>query len=431
MAVRFRAGFARRDVTPAAGTPMSGFVARTGGATGVHDRLWARAAAFDDGQRTLMAVVIDVLAVDAALTSAVRSVVAARAGVAPEDVVLAATHTHGGPAVLRDALLGDVEEGVREHLVDRAVAAALAALADLSDAEVAFAVGHEPTVARNRRVAGGLTDPDVPIALVRRRGAVAGVVTGYACHPVVLGPDNRRFTRDYPGAMLDALESRWPGSVALFLTGACGQLNTGHPATASLTVEPSKHRSFAAARDYGRRLSAAAIAAAHAARPLRSAPLRAARRVVTLPLDPPPRDPHIDLAAWRAELAASPPDAHARRADLAARVAWAERVAPRPLAPVEVEAACWAIGDLAVAWFPGEVFVEHGLDLKAADGGPLIVVSNALDAPGYLPHASAYPAGGYEVAEAFRYYGRPGPFAPQAGEALAGTMGALLQEVRA
>ena len=443
-----QAGFARRDVTPPAGTPLSGFVVRTSGALDAHDRLWARAAAFADGARRLVAVVLDVIAVDAALTAEVRAGVAARSGLDPTDLVLAATHTHGGPALLAEALLGPVAPGVREALAAGAIAAAVAALDDLDDAELAYAVGREAGVARNRRVPGGPIDPDVPVLLVRRGGVVAGVLTGYACHAVTLGPDNLRFTRDFPGAMLDALEARWPGAVALFLTGCCGQVNTGHVATASLTGEPSPRRTFAMARAHGERLAAAAIAAAHDARPLTAAPLRAARRAVALPLQAPASAPAADLAAWRAELAhleaadaaaARASTAHAatarasaaRRADLETRIAWAERIAPRPLAPVEVEAACWALGELAIAWFPGEVFVEHGLELKAADGGALIAVANALDAPGYVPHASAYPEGGYEVAEAFRYYGRPGPYAPAAGERLAATMHALLQEVRA
>lgn len=449
MALRFRAGFGRRDVTPAAGTPMSGFVVRTAAATGCHDPLWARAAAFDDGGRRLVAIALDVLAVDADLTAAVRAGVAAAGAAAAEDVVVAATHTHGGPALLPGALLGAVAPGVRERLIDGAVAAARAAIADLADAELAFAVGREANMARNRRVPGGPIDPDVPLVLVRRGGKVAGLLTGYACHPVVLGPDNLAFTRDYPGAMLDALEAHWPGALALFLTGCCGQVNTGHPASASLTAEASPHRTFAAARAHGEHLAAVAIEAAGQARGLRPSPLRAARRTVALPIGAPPTDPTADLAAWRAELealaavadggddapardaAGRAPDDAARRADLTALVAWAEGVAPRPRTPVTVEVACWALGDLAIAWFPGEVFVEHGLGLKAADTRPLLVVANALDAPGYVPHASAYPAGGYEVAGAFRYYGRPGPYAPSAGEALAATMHALLEEVRA
>ena len=271
-------------------------------------------------------------------------------------------------------------------------------------------------------------------ALPSRRGGVpVGVVTSYACHPVVLGPDNHRFTRDYPGYLLDAVEERWPGCIALFLSGCSGQVNSGHLASASLTGEPTASRTFEVAQDLGERLAGAALAAIErGARPVRATPLRVAHARVRLPLGPPLSDPAADLATWRAELASLGTADADRRAILRALVTWAERIAGAPAADVEVEVACWGLGELALAWFPGEVFVEHGLELKADDGrGTLVTVANALDAPGYLPHASAYPAGGYEVAEAFRFYGRPGPYRPEAGEAVGAAMRALLQEVRA
>ena len=39
--------------------------------------------------------------------------------------------------------------------------------------------------------------------------------------------------------------------------------------------------------------------------------------------------------------------------------------------------------------------------------------------PGYIPAREDYPAGGYEVAEAHRYYGLPAAFAPGSAEQLA------------
>nr|MBA2755373.1 alkaline ceramidase [Chloroflexia bacterium] len=51
--------------------------------------------------------------------------------------------------------------------------------------------------------------------------------------------------------------------------------------------------------------------------------------------------------------------------------------------------------------------------------------------PGYIPHQSAYPAGGYEVDEAHRYYGYPACFAPEAGEAIVATALDLLADVTA
>jgi hypothetical protein len=427
------AGFAAVDVTPSGSAVLSGFAVREAPSVGVHDPLYARAMVLDDGHRRVAVIVLDVIGVDAALVRTVRSRLAAQAGVGPDDVFVAATHTHGGPAVLVDALLGAVDPMVRARLAAGAVAAAVAAIAALAPAEVEVAMGREDTVAHNRRVPDGPIDPDVPVVVVRRAGDVVGVVTGYACHPVTLGADNRWVTRDYPGFVVDALEAHWPGSVALFLTGCSGQVNTGHAASASLSAAPAARRTFAEARRLGQRLARVVVDQVDggAARAIAGRTLRVAHRRVSLPFGPPATAPSEDLQRWRAAL--TDPREAACWPLIRAQVAWAERVlSGAPRGAEVVEAACLGFGELAFAWFPGEVFVEHGLDLKAAvaSEGPVVTVANALDAQGYVPYRTAYPAGGYEVEEAFRYYGRPGPFLPTAGERLAAAMLELVDGVR-
>src|SRR5690606_35191951 len=153
-------------------------------------------------------------------------------------------HTHGGPAVLRDAFLGDVSEEARARVVAGAVEAALGALRDLPPAELSYAVGSEPHVARNRRVPGGASDPRVPALRAGRQGRRDVGLVGYACHAVVLGPDSRLGTRESPGFLVDALEAGLPGTDAVFLGGCSGQVNTGHGAEASLELTSTPRRSF-------------------------------------------------------------------------------------------------------------------------------------------------------------------------------------------
>lgn len=91
-----------------------------------------------------------------------------------------------------------------------------------------------------------------------------------------------------------------------------------------------------------------------------------------------------------------------------------------------------ALGDLCLAIYPGEVFVEFGLELKARFvGHQVIPLAYGNAAPGYLPHRSAYPQGGYEVVEAYRYYGQRAPFTAEAGERLQATMTRLVAEALA
>jgi hypothetical protein len=76
---------------------------------------------------------------------------------------------------------------------------------------------------------------------------------------------------------------------------------------------------------------------------------------------------------------------------------------------------------LPLLFLPGEVFAGTALAIRAqlpASPTPF-VVSLANGNPGYIPARADYPAGGYEVTEAHRYYGLPAAFAPGGAELLA------------
>src|SRR5205823_4477259 len=103
--------------------------------------------------------------------------------------------------------------------IDAAVAARVAA-------RLEFGVGADSGIARNRRHAGGITDPALPIVrLVARDGTVIAIIAAYACHPVVLASNNLLWTADYPGFVRAAIERIFPGAIALFLTGCTGEAN--------------------------------------------------------------------------------------------------------------------------------------------------------------------------------------------------------------
>jgi neutral ceramidase len=402
-------------------------VVRQRPALGVHDRLYARALALDDGRSRCCLVMLDLIGVDRDLTRAIR-----RATAAPQvTVAVVATHTHGGPPILSGAGLGPVDPAYRARVVRDAARAAADALADLRPATLRLGVGHDATIGRNRRDEQGPIDPDVAVLRVDRDGALAGLLVSYACHPVTLGPDNLLLTRDYPGALVDELERRHPGAVAAFAPGCCGQIGTGHRAEDSFRSGAASGRTFAEAERIGRSLAATATAAAAAALagPPLAGPLRIAISAVDLPLAPPPARTDADRAAWSLELSRLAGDDD-RAAMLRALLAWADGVARAPRRRTRVEAICIGLGDACLALYPGEVFVEFALALKAAfPRRRVVTIACANAAPGYLPHASAYPAGGYEVDEAYRFYAQPGPFPPEAGERLQAAMLDLAQQV--
>nr|WP_256515602.1 alkaline ceramidase [Alsobacter ponti] len=401
---------------------MAGFVARPGPATGTHDRLTARALAVGD---TALAVV-DVVALDPQTSARIR----ARARLPAERIVIAALHNHGGPVSTVQGLGGGPDAAWLAAMEDACVAALDAALAAQRPARLLFAEGADPGVARNRREPGGPVDPALPVlAFVGLDGAPIAHLVSYACHPVVLGADNTLWTADYPHFVRAEIERRNPGTVALFATGCAGELNTGHTAHGSITTAANPLRTFAEAERIGRRI---AECASVAMRPLDATGVDALDASVTLDFARNEPAPPAEMAArWRAELAGAEP---ARRLLLESWIAWAEGPALLPLEPHAARVGALRWGPALIASLPGEIFAETGValrrDLEAGGAGPSIVLAYADECLGYVPPASQYAKGGYEVAEAHRYYGARAAYAPGSAERLADAARGLAARLR-
>jgi neutral ceramidase len=412
--VTLLAGAAVVDITPPAGLAMSGFVARTTPATGAHDPLTARALAVGD----TVLVVVDVVALSAATCARIR----AQLPLPDEAIVIAALHTHGGPVPTVENLGGAADPAFMVRLEEGCVAAARAALDGRRSARLLFGNGPDPGVARNRRHPGGPTDAAMPMLVAMGEdGYPIAHLLSHACHPVVLGADNTLYTADYPGFARLAVEAAHPGTVAVFLTGCAGEANTGHTAHGSISIAANPSRTFAEARRVGEAVAAAALAAPLA--PLGNA-VACACAAVELPLQRRETEPpHVLAARWRHETATTADPA--RRALLAAWIAWAEGPALSDPSP-QVERVCvlrW--GGLSLVALPGEIFAATALVIRAGAGGPGIVGCYADSCRGYIPPLQEYPFGGYEVDEAHRYFGMPAGYAPGAAERLAETATAL------
>lgn len=398
-----RAGACVLDVTPPAGLRMAGFAAREAPALGAHDPLTVRALAVDD----TALVVADVIALDEHACRRIR----ARAALPDAAIVAAATHTHGGPATLPGRLGGGEDPAFLQRLEDACVAALDEAARSRRPARLSFGIGPDPGIARNRRHPGGATDGAVRVLRVTGAdGAPVATLACHACHPVVLGPDNRSWTADLAGAARPAIEAAH-GAPCLMLTGCAGDANTGHHAHASLTLGADPHRSFTALAAYGARLAEAVLATQLASLPGETA----SARDTVVPLDVLIEPADRLASAWRAEL----PGAAPGRARLLRHwLAWADGPARQQAQPWPARVTCLSWGGLRVFALPGEVFAQTALDLYRRLDGPAIVAAYAEGCPGYIPPASEYTHGGYEVAEAHRFYGQPGPFAPGGAEKL-------------
>ena len=434
------AGVAVRDITPTRGLHLAGFAAREQPALGVHDPLAVRVIAIGDGTRTAAIAVVDLIGVDSAITGGVRDRVRDALGDALQYVAVVGTHTHGGPAVLRRALLGEIDDAYVEELVTRIADGVVAAYTDRAPVVVRYGLGQERTVGKNRRDPGGVIDPALPV--IRFDDAESGrpraLLCSYACHPVTLGPENRAYTPDYPGYLVDRLSGACDRAPVVFLTGCCAQINTGHSAMDSIVGRGLERRTFAEAERIGGVLAGTAAHTAHRIAPpggtpdaLPAASLVTASMRTTLPLAPVGRPDPAAIAALERAAAELAGDAsrYGEAVMASAHLRWA-RTHDAAVRQVDTEVAVIALGDVVIVLMPGEIFVEFGLELKRRFPHlHLVTVSYANDAIGYVPHRTAYEVGGYEVDMAYRHYGFAGPYAVDAGEALVASVSSLLEHV--
>jgi neutral ceramidase len=417
-----RAGAAVIDVTPRAGATMSGYAARLGPATGVHDPITVRAVCVDD----TAVVTVDVVGLHEDFCAAV----ARRCPLPADGVRLHATHTHGGPASVPGRLGGGVDTGWLAKLEDACVAAIATAARRQVPARVLAGYAAEVDVARNRRHPGGPVDRTPPVVrLVAEDGSVVAVVMSYACHPVVLGADNTLLTADYPGVVRRLVEASDPGSVAVFLTGCAGDANTGHAASASVTQQESDSRTYEAAEEAGGTIAAAVLDASLEAL---DGPVRATRGAVDLDIADDPGAAAVK--EWRhvADDAATSPGLAAL---MRYWIDWSERIAGTGARHWSAPVGVLEWGGVRIVTLPGEPFAQTGLAIRegirrAAVGdrggsGVTIVAGYTDGSPGYLPTSAEYAFGGYEVEEAHRYYGLRGPFAQGSAERLAEAATAL------
>lgn len=240
-AAGIKAGAARVEITPPTGLSMYGYGNRKGGATGVLDPLMARVLVLEAAEKRLALVVMDLGEPPAAeWIGRLRQNAAKSSGISY--VLVAATHTHSGPEI-RDEYppreAPDWESGALEK-VGRAIddAHQHAVEARIGTGYGGVLIGHN----RLRLEANGAitwfernntmvpTSPVDPTVSVLRVDAGDGrpiaILVNYACHPVVFGSDNRQYSADYPGVMINTVEREFAGQpLAMFLQGGDGDIN--------------------------------------------------------------------------------------------------------------------------------------------------------------------------------------------------------------
>ena len=261
-AATFRAAVAKADISPPPGLPMYGFLDRIKDnklSTGTLDPLYARVLVMEVGERRVALVTLDLgRTFGEPVLAQLREQVKASAGVS--FLIVTASHTHAGPNILDEYPANRPPEW-EATAAEKIVAAVSEASRHLVEAQIGTGRG-EVYIGYNRRVVHPdhtvtmlwtnpvkqPTSPLDPTVLVMRvddsSGTPLAVLVNYACHPVVLGADNLKYSADYVGAMAKTVEAAFDGKpLCFFLQGADGDINPYY-ATTPLTQGALERRDW-------------------------------------------------------------------------------------------------------------------------------------------------------------------------------------------
>jgi hypothetical protein len=230
-------GVATREITPSADLIAAGRIFlwgyghRANPSLTVRDAISARALAIsDEDGATVILVALDICAIDAAFTQAIRARVQASRGISPEQIALNVSHTHNAPVTIAiptwNPGVDRPDPDYLAFLADQIVAAIEEAIDSRQPATVSFARGRS-TIGFNRHFRDDANAAyDRTLDVIRAAGAdenVIAVAFFHGCHPVTLMLSDD-ISADFPGVARNVIEEA-VGGTALFFQGYAGTIN--------------------------------------------------------------------------------------------------------------------------------------------------------------------------------------------------------------
>jgi len=422
-----RTGFAETDVTPAFGMEQPGGYGKVYHRT-FHDACKVRASVFDDGRKSVALVGVDALVMPRQVTLDARRQIAARTSLAPESILIGASHSHSsGPVgmVLPGEYDFSTDPLIRQLAYEKSSGADAKYLAQLTKGIVDAVVqawssravlalgagkGLEDRAAFNRRhrMKSGLTythprqgnpdmldyagpmDPEVGVlGAWDAQGRLVGCVVNYACHATTSpGGISANWIYYLEKTIRGALD---PGAVVVFLQGCSGditQVDNKSPYAAPTGGEQ--------ARLVGGRVGAEAVKV-----------LLSMHRGTLTPVDFAVENTNIARRAPSAERLADARQTVQQDPKAVGLARWTfakellmagALVRHQPAVAVEFQAV--QVGPALFLSNPGETFVEIGLAIKKASPFALTFpVELANGCVGYVPTEEALGphGGGYET----------------------------------
>ncbi|MBF8962900.1 neutral/alkaline non-lysosomal ceramidase N-terminal domain-containing protein [Pontibacter sp. FD36] len=270
-------GWAKVNITPPVGSPLAGYGKRKGlRYSTVHDSVWVRTFAFDNGQAEVIFVALDMLIAPMTVAAALEEEYAAL-GLSPGQVYLSATHTHTSFGGWGQKLVGRLMAGrYSRQLVQQTTAHIVQSIQlarqNKQASRLGYGIAYAPHLVRNR-LTGSLTGRDTTIRFfkIEQTSGKRAVLATFAAHPTILPSMDPVLSRDYPGELVDQLEKSV--DFAAFAAGAVG----------SQAVVAPHGDTYESTATVGQQLAAAIVEKLPAVKLKPTAPLGYGRHTLLLP----------------------------------------------------------------------------------------------------------------------------------------------------
>jgi len=241
-AAKFRAAVVKIDITPEDSQNLLGYGARM--SVGILDRIYHRIIVLDDGTTQFFLVSSDVCEFSPAEYDKVAAKIKSLYGINPVNFWWTVTHTHSAPEVgppgLGTVFLGDrfkheIDANYTAFIERKLIEGINEARQKLAPARLGVGWGFSQANINRRAVdvdgkASLGLNPDGPvdrrIGLMRidkQDGSTLALIANYPIHGTVLGYQNLMISGDAPGVVSEYVEQKI-GAPLLFVNGAAGDL---------------------------------------------------------------------------------------------------------------------------------------------------------------------------------------------------------------
>ena len=409
------------NITPRGSLYLAGYPFVERMSAGVHDPLLSTALFLSTGSERVIFIANDVIFVGKETVARVRRRVSQQTGVPERNIMVTATHTHSGPSTVtftagtQDPLLPAINTDYVHFMEEGMIAAACNAVDKAVPAEIGLVVADATGIGTNRHDPLGASDMEVPVLLVRNsldKNPIACMVV-CSMHPTVLHEDSVLYSGDFPGLAKTIIQKDCLGDACpiLYHIGAAGNQSPRHI---------TKENTFREAKRIGEILAQAVIKAIKNIEYDNEVSIDLFQHFIDLPRRkfPDAKDAKTQLDRAAKTLEELRKTGATRQAVRTAEVNWFGAVESLHLAelsknnaladvyrnclPAEIQVI--KIGSWSFVGWPGEVFVEYALAVKAEYKDAFIITLANGELQGYIVTKEAFEQGGYEASNAIFDY---------------------------